>query len=115
VLLLDPKESVLRGNAAAALGEIGGAVSENDLLNLLHDDDVYPRIRAIMALAKLGTDRCLDPLVQMLRAPEANVRDLAAKALWIVTRRLGYGIDGSALGEDAGAWHEAIAARRAGG
>jgi HEAT repeat protein len=112
LLLLDPSHAVVRGNAAAALGVLGGADNEDDILNLLEDPEPYPRLRAIVALARIGTEKSVDPLLRTMAAPEPNISHRAAQSLWIVTRRLGYGIDGDLLGNDPEPWRAAIDARR---
>jgi HEAT repeat protein len=111
VLLMDRDHPMLRGNVAAALGVLDTSESENDLLNLLGDEEPYPRLKAILALSRVGTRRALMPLVQMLRSDDRNTRAIAAKTLATICDREGLTLDRTVLGEDPAAWQDAIQAR----
>ena len=111
VLLMDRDHPILRGNVAAALGVLDTMESEEDLLNLLGDNEPYPRLKAIIALGRIGTRDSLMPMLQMLRVQDRNTRAMASRALAAITDRLGYALDRTVLGEDGAAWREAIQAR----
>ena len=77
---LNAKNTILRRNAAKALGEIGNKKAVDPLIAALHDEDFYVRSRATSALCKIG-GKAVDPLIAALDEEDPNIRWRAVRAL----------------------------------
>ena len=105
VLLFDPGDSIVRGNAAQALGGLGSPGAEDALMNRLRDEATFARLKTAQALALCGTQRSFPPLLDALgREGEGNVRTMLALALGAIAERRGLVPPHADLGTDAAKW-----------
>ncbi len=77
---LESRDSGRRGQAVAALGSIGAAISARPLARVLRDHDPKVRAAAAEALAAIGLP-AVEVLKECLESPDAAVDALAARAL----------------------------------
>ncbi|MCG2795595.1 MAG: HEAT repeat domain-containing protein [Actinomycetia bacterium] len=80
VPLLRDKESIVRDEAARALGEIGDPRAVEALIGALGDKDWHVRHTALKIFPKIGKS-AVEPLIWALEDKDKMVRDLAAWAL----------------------------------
>ena len=79
---LKDNNSIIRKNAAEALGDIRDKMAEGPLLTTLLDDgDGAVRKCSAEALGKIGDSRALKPLSAALRDRKSNVQESARKAI----------------------------------
>ena len=76
----DPRDDV-RGDAIAALGEIGSRTAVRCLVDMLHRDESRFHREVVIALRKIHPDRALMALLSLLRSSDPIVREEAASAL----------------------------------
>jgi HEAT repeat protein len=74
----DPSD---QGKAAEALGNIGGPVACEALIQALNSPDWFPRQAAAASLGKTRDQRALEPLIKVLTDPHWSVRLRAAESL----------------------------------
>ena len=77
---LGDSNSVVRENAAEALGNIGAPAVE-PLIKALRDEDWCVRMRAAEALGKIGDAQAVEPLIRVLGDRDYRVRGSAVEAL----------------------------------
>jgi HEAT repeat protein len=83
--LLRAGDRATRSSAAEALAKIGEAEAVPELIERLRqEEDVVPRTFAITALGKLGDERALKPLCDLLADDDVLVRQSAADALGVL-------------------------------
>ena len=76
------EDRVVRGNAAAALGEIKGGSAVTLLARALEDEAVSVRLNAVRALGKIGSEEAVEILGDiLLDHPDRRLRWLAARTL----------------------------------
>jgi hypothetical protein len=80
-LLADDPDEFTRGQAAIALGFVGGDASVAPLVAALQHDLPAVAMEAAAALGRLGRAEAVQPLRGALEHPDANVRASAATAL----------------------------------
>jgi HEAT repeat protein len=78
---LRDKNSIVRKNAAEALGELGDKRASDSLITALEDDDGTVRQYAAEALGKIGDNRALKPLTAALRDRKSKVQEGAREAI----------------------------------
>lgn len=85
-LLKDPEGDV-RAAAAAALEKLEGIQSLDDVIEQLKKGGVAAKVRAIYALAEIGGDKVVAPLVYCASRPEEEIRGAAIDALGTISNR----------------------------
>lgn len=80
---LEDENSDVRGLAADTLGYIGNEAVFEPLLHLVDDEDKWVRVYAVKAVGRLkGRDsRAVEPLLEVLRDGDSDLREAAALAL----------------------------------
>ncbi|MFA6056254.1 MAG: HEAT repeat domain-containing protein [Thermodesulfovibrionales bacterium] len=78
---LRDRNSIVRKNAAEALGEIKDKSATDPLITALEDDDGTVRQYAAEALGKIGDNRALKPLTVALRDRKSKVQEGAREAI----------------------------------
>jgi len=79
---LKDADSYVRGQTAAALGDIGDKRAVQPLITVLREDDyLYVRQEAAKALGKIKDGSAVQPLINALNDETPDVREEAAKAL----------------------------------
>lgn len=82
ITLLHAGDRVARSSAADALANIGATEAIPALIERTREEaEVVPRTWAISALGRLGDDRALVPLCELLHDPNGVIRGSAAQAL----------------------------------
>lgn len=71
----------LRGDAIAALGEIGSRAGVRCLVDMLHREESALHREVVIALRKIHPDRALIALISLLQSPDPIIREEAANAL----------------------------------
>jgi HEAT repeat protein len=105
--LFDPEDSFVRGNAARALGVLGGEGVEDALQNGLRDRDLFARTCSAHALARAGSLRSVAPLVDALsRAKEPPLQQALVLAMGAIAERDGLTPPMEELKDDAAAWRK---------
>jgi HEAT repeat protein len=80
-ILKNNANSIIRAQAAEALGEIKDLRAVTPLINALEDKDKFCKIAAIEALGEIKDPRAIAPLVTMLESEDWDIRDKSAMAL----------------------------------
>ncbi|HEU4394558.1 MAG TPA: HEAT repeat domain-containing protein [Planctomycetota bacterium] len=105
LLLFHTGDPILRANAAQALGGLDSPRAEDALLNTLRDEHSFVRLKVAQALARCGSRRSLEFLLDSLgREQEKNVKFVLALAVGAVAEREGHAPPYAELGSDAGKW-----------
>lgn len=78
---LNASEEFVRGQAAAALGDLGDDSAVPALIHALKDESSEVRRHCIVSLMQLKDERAADPLIDLLRDDDSEIRELAATAL----------------------------------
>ncbi len=103
--LFDPADPIVRGNAAQALGVLGGPACEDALQNGLRETDLFVRLSCVQALARSGSGRSVAPILDaMAVARETAMRQASALALGAIAEREGRRPPLADLGTDAAKW-----------
>lgn len=76
----DPR-TVVRGDAIAALGEIGSRAAVRCLVDMLHREEATHHTDVVIALRKIHPDRALMALLSLLQSQDPIIREEAANAL----------------------------------
>jgi bilin biosynthesis protein len=84
--LTDP-ESLIRAEAAAALGQVNYPPAIPHLILAMQDSDVEVRKAAVSSLGKFGNSSVLEPLQRALNDPTEVVRTLAKLAIAQIERQ----------------------------
>jgi HEAT repeat protein len=79
--LLHSDETLVRANAAEALGRFGDERAVKDLLEVLHDNDRYVRWHVAEALGEIGSERVISALLETMKDEDHFVRRSSARAL----------------------------------
>ena len=75
------KRASVRGDAIAALGDLGSRAAVRCLVDMLHRDDERFHRDVVIALRKIRPDRALIALLGLLRSRDPIIREEAAHAL----------------------------------
>jgi hypothetical protein len=107
MLLFQKSDPIVRGNAAGALGGLGSQNAEEALLNVLRDESAFVRLKIAHALARTGSRRAFESLVDALgREQEKNIKGMLALAIGAIAEREGHVPPYAELQTDAGRWRE---------
>lgn len=78
---LKSEDDVLRYYLVAILGEIEDVDSETLLLRSLDDPDIDVKIKTIESLAKIGTERSINPLLNLLNDENSKIQRICSYSL----------------------------------
>ncbi len=80
-ILLNDKDEDVRAAAADILGDIGGEIAIDSLINALQDEDTDVRERVVKSLGFIGGDRAIQALKAALSDEDEDVRETTTEIL----------------------------------
>jgi HEAT repeat protein len=109
--IVDPRDPIVRGNAAAAFGALRERRAVDSLIDRLRDTHPYIRTHTALALGKIGDSKAIKPLVEVIdESPRGTPRSAVLISLEMLLQRAGRSVPDH-LGDAERDWKVFVAER----